>query len=88
MCILGPYQMLLKMGLIDLDLQGHFGLKPADQFFANLRLGRTITHQGCKLESPYLLIMCILGPCIAKTRAIDLDLHGHLRQMFTLLYLD
>ena len=64
MCILGPYRMLLKMGLIDLDLQGHFGLKLTN--FCKFELGRTITHQGFKLESPYSLIMCILGPSIEK----------------------
>ena len=35
MTIFRPFQMLLKMGLIDLDLQGH--------------LGRTITHKEFKL---------------------------------------
>ena len=30
MCILGPYRTLLKMGSIDLDLQGHFGLRLTD----------------------------------------------------------
>ena len=52
--------LLLKMDVIDLDLQGHFGLKLIN--FHKFELGHTITRQGFKLESPYLLIICILGP--------------------------
>ena len=41
--------------------------------------GLTVTHQECKLESPYWLIMLyILGPLLKK-RSIDLDLQGHLQ---------
>ena len=64
MCILGPFRTLLKMGSIDLDLQGHFGLKLTN--FCKFELGRTITHPGFELESPYWLRMCILGPSIEK----------------------
>ena len=51
------------MGVIDHDLQGHFGLKLTN--FRKFEPGRTITHQACKLESPFLL-MCILGLSIEK----------------------
>ena len=51
-------------------------------------LVRTITRQGFKLESPFLHRMCILGPSEPYWKwVIDLDLQGHLRQMFTLSYL-
>ena len=67
MCILGPFQTLLKVGSIDLDIQhvqGHFGLKLAN--FLKMELGRTITHPGFELEFPYWLRTCILGPSIEK----------------------
>ena len=43
MCILGPVSALLKMGSIDLDLQGHFGLKWID--FRKFELVHTINRQ-------------------------------------------
>ena len=87
MCILGPFSTLLKMGSIDLDLQGHFGLKLID--FRKFELVRAITRQGFELESPFLHRMCILGPfrTLLKMGSIDLDLQGHFCQMFTLPYL-
>ena len=77
MCILGPSSALLKMGLIDLDLQGHFGLKRVN--FHKFELVCTITQQGFDLESPSSHRMCILGPSSAllKMGLIDLDLQGH-----------
>ena len=56
------------------DLQGHFGLKLTNN--RKFEPGRAITHQACKLESPFLL-MCILGLSI-ENGSIDLDLQGHL----------
>ena len=78
MCILGPSRTLLKMVLIDLDLQGHLGLKRSKS--AKNRLVRTITHHVFKLGSPNLHKMCILGPSrtLLKMVLIDLDLQGHL----------
>ena len=43
MCILGPFRMLLRVGLIDHDLQGHFGLKLTN--FHKFEPGLTIIHQ-------------------------------------------
>ena len=65
------------MGLIDLDLQGHFGLKLVN--FRKFELVCAITRQGFELESPFLHIMCILGPfsALLKMGLIDLDLQGH-----------
>ena len=90
MCILGPFNALLNMVLVDLDLQGHFGLKWVN--FCKFELGRTIIHSGFKLESPYWLNLNklidpyrLLGPSF-KTWLIDLDLQGRLRQMFTFSY--
>ena len=37
-----PFQVLLKMGFIDLDLQGQFGLKLIDVL--EIKLDRTITR--------------------------------------------
>ena len=87
MCILGPLRTLLKMGSIDLDLQGHFGLKLTD--FRKFERVHAITRQGFDRESPFSHRMCILGPfrTLSKMGSIDLDLQGHFRQMFTLSYL-
>ena len=87
MCILGPLRSLLKMGSIDLDLQGHFGLKLTD--FRNFDGFYAITRQGFDRESPFSHRMCILGSfrTLSKMGSIDLDLQGHFRQMFTLSYL-
>ena len=65
------------MGSIDLDLQGHFGLKLTD--FCQFELVCAITRQGSDLETPYSHGMCILGPFITllKMGSIDLDLQGH-----------
>ena len=76
-CILGPSSALLKMGLIDLDLQGNFGLKRVN--FRKFELVCAITRQGFDLKSPFLHRMCILGPfrTLLKMGSIDLDLQGH-----------
>ena len=65
------------MGSIDLDLQGHFGLKLTD--FRKFELVCAITHQGFDLESSFSHRMCILGPfrTLLKMGSIDLDLQGH-----------
>ena len=75
------------MESIDLDLQGHFGLKLTD--FCKFELVCTITRQGFDLETPYSHGMCMLGPFITllEMGSIDLDLQGNFRQMFTLSYL-
>ena len=72
-----PLRTLLKMGSIDLDLQGHFGLKLTD--FRKFELVCAITRQGFDLESPFSHRMCILGPfrTLLKMGSIDLDLQGH-----------
>jgi hypothetical protein len=77
MCILGPLRSLLKMGSIDLDLRGHFGLKLTD--FRNFDGFYAITRQGFDRESPFLHRMCILGPLrsLLKMGSCDLDLQGH-----------
>ena len=77
MCILGPSRLLLKMGSIDLDLQGHFGLKLT--YFCKFDCVHAVTHQGFDQESPFLHRMCILGPfrTLLKMGSIDLDLQGH-----------
>ena len=77
MCILGPFSALLKMGLIDLDLQGHFGLKRVH--FHNFELVCTITQQGFDLDTSSSHRMCILGSfsALLKMGLIDLDLQGH-----------
>ena len=51
MCILGPFSTLLKMGSIDLDLQGNFGLKLTN--LCKSELVCTIIRQGFNLESSF-----------------------------------
>ena len=55
-----PIETLLKMGSIDLDLQGNFGLKVTD--FRTFELVSAITRQGFDLESQFSHRMCILDP--------------------------
>ena len=78
MCILGPSRSLLNMVLIDLDLQGHLGLKLPK--LAQNGLVTAITRHAFMVESPNLHQMCILGPSrtVLKMVMIDLDLQGHL----------
>ena len=75
------------MGSIDLNLQGHFGLKLTD--FRKCELVRAITRQGFDLESPFLHRLCILETfcTLLKMGSIDHDLQGNFCQMFNLPYL-
>ena len=76
--MLGPFRTLLKMVLIDLDLQGHLGSKRSKS--TQNGLVRTITRHVFELGSPNMHQMCILCPCITllKMVLIDLDFQGHL----------
>ena len=68
---------LLKMVLIDLDLQGLLGLKRPK--LAKNGLVRTTTHHAFELGSTNLHQSCILGSSrtLLKMVLIDLDLQGH-----------
>ena len=77
-CILEYSRLVLKMEVIDLDLQvhlGHFDLK-----FLEIWLVCMITCNGFELESPNLHQICILGfsLLLLKMEVIDLDLQCHL----------
>ena len=74
-CILGYFRLVLKMEVIDLDLQDHFDLE-----FLEIWLVCVITCDGFELESPNLHQICILefSPLLLKMEVIDLDLQGHL----------
>ena len=76
--IVGYSRLVLKMEVIDLDLQGHFG--HFDSEFKEIRLVRMITHHRFELESPNLHETCILrySQLVLKMEVIDLDLQGHL----------
>ena len=89
MWILWSSSALLKMGRIDLDLQGHIGLRRGNFGKFELVIFPAITRQGFKLESPFLHRMCILEPYggLLKMGLIDHDRQGHLRLMLTLSYL-
>ena len=78
LCITGPSRALLKMVLIDLDLQGHLGSKLSKS--TKNGLVHTITHHVFDLGSPNLHQMCILdlSRTLLKMVSIDLDLQGHL----------
>ena len=78
MCILGPCRTLLKMVLIDLELQGHLGSKTSKS--TKNGLVRAITRRVFELGSPNLYKVCILCPfrTLLRMVLIDLDLHGHL----------
>ena len=77
-CILGYSQLVLKVEVIDLDLQGHFG--HFDSEFQEFWLVRSITFNGFELKSPNLHQICNLGfsQLVLKMGGIDLDLQGHL----------
>ena len=74
-CILGYSQLVLKMEVIDLDLQGHF-----DHFDSEFWLVPAITFNGFELESSNLHQICILrfSQLVLRMGGIDLDLQGHL----------
>ena len=59
MCILGPFSVPLKMGLIDLYLQGHFGLKLIN--FRKFELVCAINLHRVELESPFFAHNVYLG---------------------------
>ena len=75
----------MKMVLIDLDLQGHLGLKRPKS--AKNELVHVITHHAFGLGSPNLHQWCILGPprTLLKMVLIDLDLQGHFGVILTIL---
>ena len=74
-CILGYSQLVLKMEVIDRDLQGHF-----DSKFCEIQFVYAITRNGFELESPKMHQMCILGfpQLVMKMGVIYLDFKGHL----------
>ena len=76
-CILGYSLFVLKIEVIDLDFQGHFG--HFDLEFEEIRLVRMITRHRFELESPNLQQACILGYSRQdlKIEVIDPDLQGH-----------
>ena len=79
-CILGYSQLVLKIYINDLDLQGHFGR--CDSEFLENRLVRTIICNGfeAELQSPnFSYQTCTLGysQLIMKMEVFDLDLQGH-----------
>ena len=72
-CILGYSRLVLKMEVIDLDLQGHFDLE-----FLEIWLVSVITYNGFELESPNLHQICIFefSELVLKMEVIDIDLQG------------
>ena len=77
---MGYSRLVLKIGVIDLDLQCHFG--HFDSEFLEIRLVRTITRHRFnrfRLESPNLHPTYILGysRLLLNMEVIDLDLQGH-----------
>ena len=76
-CSLGYFQLVLKIGVIDPDLQGHYSHFVLE--LLEIWLVRTINLHRFGLESPNLHQTCILGySCLVlKIGVIDLDLQGH-----------
>ena len=76
-CILGYSQLVLKIGVIDLDLQGHFGHFNLE--LQEIRFVLKITRHRFGMESANLHQICIFGySCLVlKMRVIDLELQGH-----------
>ena len=76
-CILGYSQLVLKIGVIDLDLQGHFG--HFDLEFLEIWVVRTTIRNRFGLEPQNLHQTWIMGySClISKIGVSDLDLQGH-----------
>ena len=72
-CIMGCSQLVLKMEVIDLYLQGHFG--HFDLEFQEIWLVRAITCNRYDLESPNLRQICI---SVFSQLVLNLDLQGHL----------
>ena len=73
-------QLISKMGVIHLDLQGHCSHFDYDSEFWDFWLVFTINWNGFELESQNLYQICILGflQLVLKMGDIKLDLHGHL----------
>ena len=76
-CIIGYSWLVLKMKVIDLELQGHFG--HFDWEFLEFGLVHAITRHKFGLESPNLHQTCTLeySRRVLKIEVIDLDLQGH-----------
>ena len=70
-CIPGYSRLVLKIGVIDLDLQGHYGHFE----FLVIWLVRAIAWNGFELESPNLHQICILifSWLVLHTRIIKLE---------------
>ena len=79
-CILGYSQLVLKVEVIDIDLQGHFG--HFDLEFMEIWLVHAMTCNGFELQSPNLHQTCILGysQLVLNLEVIDLDLQGNFGQ--------
>ena len=75
-CIMGYSRLVLKMEVIDLDLQGHFG--HFDSEFWEFWLVRPITFNDFELDSLNFHQICILGfsQLVLEMGGIDLDLQG------------
>ena len=75
-CILGYFRLVLRMDVIDPDLQGYVG--HYDLEFLEIWLISVITCNGFELESPNFHQICILGfsQLVLKMEVIDLDLQG------------
>ena len=69
--------MVLKLEVIDLDPQGHFG--HFDSEFEDIRLVRMIIRHRFGLEPPNLYQTCILGisQLVLKMEVIDHELQGY-----------
>ena len=82
-CIMGYSWVVLKMEVIDLELQGHFG--HFDSEFYEIRLVRVITRHRFVLESPNMHHACILrySWLVLKMEVLDLQCHyGHFDSEF------
>ena len=76
-CIMDYSQLVLKVEVINFDLQGHFG--NFDSEFWEIWLVCTITHHWFGLQSPNLHQTYILGysQLVLKIEVMDFDLQGH-----------
>ena len=76
-CVPGYSRLVLRIGVIYLDFQGHFG--HFDLKFLQIRIVHVITRHRFWLESPYLHQTSIMwySRLVLKMGVIDLDLQGH-----------
>ena len=76
-CIMGYSRLVLKIGVINLDLQGHFC--HFDSEFSDVLLVRTITGHRFGLKSPNLHQTCTLGcsGLVLKMEVVDFDIKDH-----------